>query len=181
VELSTKKSVNLIKNTIINLVKEMLKDLEKNQFLMNSNEVYIIKPIHLLKLWNNLSEDKDISSYVELTQIFLIKTLIKTNDIERAYHEVTCAVGIDIDNTGNTKSQLFYYYFGKVIVMIIENINQIKDDEILKFMKGVDSYIFIKKILITYGKSHSLNYRKLGKTFQNLAIISDYFKVGAKS
>lgn len=184
------KNILILKNQIIDLIKEINEKLEKNQFILyfNNNlsntsnknsDMFIFRPILLLKFWDNSCEDNYLQSYKELNKIFLVKTLIKTKEPIKAFEEMS---GVLADEMLFVNSHLFLYYFGKVISQMIQMLDKITDKKILDFLNGtkIDNYNKIKRILREFGQPNSYNYKKRAKNYDNLAKISEFFGIDQK-
>ena len=86
------------------------------------------------------------------------------------------------DESLYANSYLFLFYFGKVIACLIEKIDKISDKKILDFLNKdkIESYNKIKRILREFGQPNSFNFKKKAKNYENLAKISEYFKIDPK-
>ncbi len=75
------------------------------------------------------------------------------------------------------KSQIFLYYFGKLLAIFIERRHELNDEDIFRLIdkKNSENYNKIKKVLEGFGYPQSNNFKKLANNFNNLAKISEYF------
>lgn len=175
---SESKQIYSIKRNILKLIYDINDMLMKNQILTKSDKFYVFKPISLLKLWDNTTEDLDISTHSELLKLFIIKVLLKKNDHLknniRAFNELK---HIFIEPNVFDKSQIFIYYIGKLISIFIQKKEEIDDDFIINLLdkRNKDNYQKIKSILEGFGSPNSNNYRKIHLNFSHLAQISEYF------
>jgi len=144
-------------------------------------DFFIFKPILLLKFWDNSTEDNYLQTYQELNKIFLIKTYLKTNDILKAFEELSPVLN---DENIYMNSQLFLYYLGKIITILIQKIEKrsINEPKVLEFLnkQNIENYNKIKRILREFGQPNSYNYKKRAKNYENLAVISSYFNIDPK-
>lgn len=174
----TSHKVNLLKINIIKVVNELNILLNSNYFLIYSNENYILKPGALLKFWDILFEENDVNNYSDLNKLFLVKTLIKTGDTIKAFNEIK--IVLTNENIFD-KSCIFLYYFGKILTYFVDRYDTINELEIKKLLNGdIENYSKIKKIMLEYGHPNSINFKKKGKNYMNLAKISEFFKVDPK-
>lgn len=197
------KNILLLKNQIIEAITETNIKIEKQSLLLNNNfnnisnnlgpsanqnnnynnsEFFIFKPILLLKFWDNSTEENYLQSYMELNKLFLIKTLLKTNETVKAYKELSPVLD---DENLYLNSHLLLYYFGKVISQLIQKIEKgqiANEPKVLEFLHKdkIDNYNKIKRILREFGQPNSYNYKKRAKNYENLAIISVYFGIDQK-
>ncbi len=161
---------------IITLLNDINTLMRNQEFILNSNSLFILKPLTLLKLWDNSSEDNDISTYAELVKYFYIKILLKCKDVNNLYKAFNQIKEVFIKENAFDKAKVFTYYFGKVIALVIQNISQIKNKDALEIFDRdeKENYNKIKTILSSYGRQ-SLNYKRKAKNYSNLAKISEYF------
>lgn len=198
------KSILSIKNQIVETISEINKKIDKQQLLLNNNfkltnlansttitnsynfinnnfDLFIFRPILLLKFWDNSTEDNYLQSYKELSKLFLIKAFLKTNETIKAFEELSPVLN---DESIFMNSHLFLYYFGKIIVQIIQKIEKksINDPQLLEFFnkEKIDNYNKIKRILREFGQPNSYNYKKRAKNYENLAKISTYYGIDQK-
>ena len=119
----------------------------------HSNSVYVFKPILLLKLWDNTFDTMDIFTFSDLNKFFLIKLYIFHENYTHAFREVEFLL-VDQDEVSiQEKSQhAFIYYLGKVVVRIIDQINENQklSKEIKAFFdyKNIDFYNRVEKVLV---------------------------------
>lgn len=192
------KNILTLKNQLIELIIESNKKIEKNELLLNGNfnltslnnlgasgnnnsDIFIFKPLLLLKFWDNSTEDNHIQTYLELNKLFIVKTLLKTNEIVKAFNELSNVLN---DENMFMNSHLLLYYFGKIITQLITKIEkgQVTDSTINEFLQRdkLENYNKIKRILREFGQPNSYNYKKRAKNYENLAKISAYFGIDQK-
>jgi len=192
------KNILTLKNQLIDTIREINKKIEKQKLLINNNliistsnnlgasdnnniDIYIFKPILLLKFWDNSTEDNYIQSYLELNKLFLVKTLLKTNETVNAFMELS---NVFDDENLFMNSHLFLYYLGKVISQLIQKIEKgnLNEPKILEFLHKdkIENYNKIKRILREFGLPNSYNYKKRAKNYEHLAKISVYFGIDQK-
>ena len=155
--------------TLYNLIISCLNT--KVIYLTESSYVYIYQPVTLLKLWNNNSDDNDVSSYSELNTILFIKTLIKVKKIDKAFKYLKNLIDIGDSNI----SPLIFYYFGKVISLAITF--RINTGVVGNFINQRSNYSIIKVAMISYSSEKTRNYIRLEKNYTRLAQISKFFKM----
>ena len=155
--------------TLYNLIISCLNT--KVIYLTESSSVYIYQPVTLLKLWNNNSDDNDVSSYSELNTILFIKTLIKVKKIDKAFKYLKNLIDIGDSNI----SPLIFYYFGKVISLAITF--RINTGVVGNFINQRSNYSVIKVAMISYSSEKTRNYIRLEKNYTRLAQISKFFKM----
>ena len=155
--------------TLYNLIISCLNT--KVIYLTESSSVYIYQPVTLLKLWNNNSDDNDVSSYSELNSILFIKTLIKVKKIDKAFKYLKNLIDIGDSNI----SPLIFYYFGKVISLAITF--RINTGVVGNFINQRSNYSIIKVAMISYSSEKTRNYIRLEKNYMRLAQISKFFKM----
>lgn len=155
--------------TLYNLIISCLNT--KVIYLTESSSVYIYQPVTLLKLWNNNSDDNDVSSYSELNTILFIKTLIKVKKIDKAFKYLKNLIDIGDSNI----SPLIFYYFGKVISLAITF--RINTGVVGNFINQRSNYSIIKVAMISYSSEKTRNYIRLEKNYTRLAQISKFFKM----
>ena len=155
--------------TLYNLIISCLNT--KVIYLTESSSVYIYQPVTLLKLWNNNSDDNDVSSYSELNSILFIKTLIKVKKIDKAFKYLKNLIDIGDSNI----SPLIFYYFGKVISLAITF--RINTGVVGNFINQRSNYSIIKVAMISYSSEKTRNYIRLEKNYTRLAQISKFFKM----
>ena len=155
--------------TLYNLIISCLNT--KVIYLTESSSVYIYQPVTLLKLWNNNSDDNDVSSYSELNTILFIKTLIKVKKIDKAFKYLKNLIDIGDSNI----SPLIFYYFGKVISLAITF--RINTGVVGNFINQRRNYSVIKVAMISYSSEKTRNYIRLEKNYTRLAQISKFFKM----
>ena len=176
---SESKQTYSIKRNILKLIYEINDMLMKNQILTKSDKFYIFKPISLLKLWDNTTEDLDISTHSELLKFFIIKVLLKKNDYLKNYIRAFNELKHIFTSEPNLfeKSQIFIYYIGKLISIFIQRIDEIDDDFLISLLErsNRENYLKIKRILEGFGYPNSNNFRKISMNFGHLAKISEYF------
>ena len=166
---STVETICIEIETLYNLIISCLNT--KVIYLTESSSLYIYQPVTLLKLWNNNSDDNDVSSYSELNTIFFIKTLIKVKKIDKAFKYLKSLVDIGDSNI----SPLIFYYFGKVISLAITF--RINTGVVGNFINQRSNYSVIKVAMISYSSEKTRNYIRLEKNYLRLAQISKYFKI----
>lgn len=172
------KEILEIKRKMLKYIKELHDCLANNDFLVKDDDVYIFKPVQLLKFWDTATEDLDINTFQELLKLFAIKTILKKNrhmkNLISAFNEIKI-----VFNEPNIydKSQIFLYYFGKLLTIFIERRHELNDEDIFKLIdkKKSENYNKIKKVLEGFGYPQSNNFKKLANNFNNLAKISEYF------
>ena len=167
--ISTVETICIEIETLYNLIISCLNT--KVIYLTESSSLYIYQPVTLLKLWNNNSDDNDVSSYSELNTIFFIKTLIKVKKIDKAFKYLKSLVDIGDSNI----SPLIFYYFGKVISLAITF--RINTGVVGNFINQRSNYSVIKVAMISYSSEKTRNYIRLEKNYLRLAQISKYFKI----
>jgi hypothetical protein len=178
------KEIILIKRNLLKFIQELNELLNKNFFLTRDEDHYIFKPLSLLKFWDNATEDLDITTYQELLHLFVVKTLLKKNrelkNLVKAFNEIKV---VFIEPNIFDKSQIFLYYFGKLLAIFIERRHEVNDGDIFKLIdrKKSDNYHKIKMILEGFGYPQSNNFKKLATNFDNLAKISEYFGENPKA
>ncbi len=199
------KTIEILKNQIIETIADINKKIETQTLLLHNNfninnnynlrlsasannnlnfDFFIFKPILLLKFWDNSTEDNYLQSYQELNKLFLVKTLLMTNETVKAYNELSAVLE---DENLYSNSHLLLYYFGKIISQMIHKIEKgqvsvANEPKILDFLHKdkIDNYNKIKRILREFGQPNSYNYKKKAKNFENLAKISAYFGIDQK-
>jgi hypothetical protein len=192
------KNILTLKNQLIETIREINKKIEKQKLLINNNlnistsnnlgasdnnniDFYIFKPILLLKFWDNSTEDNYLQSYLELNKLFLVKTLLKTNETVEAFMELS---NVFDDENLFMNSHLFLYYLGKVITQLIQKIEKghVHEQKILDFLHKdkIENYNKIKRILREFGQPNSYNYKKRAKNYEHLTKISVYFGIDQK-
>ena len=167
--ISTVETICIEIETLYNLIISCLNT--KVIYLTESSSLYIYQPVTLLKLWNNNSDDNDVSSYSELNTIFFIKTLIKVKKIYKAFKYLKSLVDIG----DSSISPLIFYYFGKVISLAITF--RINTGVVGNFINQRSNYSVIKVAMISYSSEKTRNYIRLEKNYLRLAQISKYFKI----
>ena len=167
--ISTVETICIEIETLYNLIISCLNT--KVIYLTESSSLYIYQPVTLLKLWNNNSDDNDVSSYSELNTIFFIKTLIKVKKIDKAFKYLKSLVDIGDSNI----SPLIFYYFGKVISLAITF--RINTGVVGNFINQRSNYSVIKVAMISFSSEKTRNYIRLEKNYLRLAQISKYFKI----
>ena len=167
--ISTVETICIEIETLYNLIISCLNT--KVIYLTESSSLYIYQPVTLLKLWNNNSDDNDVSSYSELNTIFFIKTLIKVKKIDKAFKYLKSLVDIGDSNI----SPLIFYYFGKVISLAITF--RVNTGVVGNFINQRSNYSVIKVAMISYSSEKTRNYIRLEKNYLRLAQISKYFKI----
>lgn len=172
-------NISKLRTMILKMLDDMNTLLHDNIFLLNSLEVFIFKPIILLKLWDSSTEENDISTYSDLNKLFYIKTLMKNKILKsyiKAFEEIK--IVFEYENIFD-RNQIFLYYFGKIVSSFVENIDKIKDETILSMLdkNKFDNFVKIKNILKGFGYPNSYNYKKKAKNYANLAEISHHFGV----
>ena len=167
--ISTVETICIEIETLYNLIISCLNT--KVIYLTESSSLYIYQPVTLLKLWNNNSDDNDVSSYSELNTIFFIKTLIKVKKIDKAFKYLKSLVDIG----DSSISPLIFYYFGKVISLAITF--RINTGVVGNFINQRSNYSVIKVAMISYSSEKTRNYIRLEKNYLRLAQISKYFKI----
>ena len=167
--ISTVETICIEIETLYNLIISCLNT--KVIYLTESSSLYIYQPVTLLKLWNNNSDDNDVSSYSELNTIFFIKTLIKVKKIDKAFKYLKSLVDIGDSNI----SPLIFYYFGKVISLAITF--RINTGVVGNFINQRSNYSVIKVAMISYSSEKTRKYIRLEKNYLRLAQISKYFKI----
>jgi hypothetical protein len=162
-----------LKTELVDLLRDMNVNLMNRNFILNSNDHYIIKPLVLLKIWDCSSEPSYVSSHLDLNILFMIKTYIKIQEYDKAYNELKIVLE---DENIFEKSQIFIYYFGKVLTkMIDEDAISEEAEEILR-SKNSDNFQKIKMVLVNYAPN-SFNYKKKAKNYSNLAKIAIFFNI----
>jgi hypothetical protein len=162
---------------ILTLLYEMNTNFTSQVFILSSPDHYIIKPLTLLRLWDSSSEEYDIQSYLELNLLFLVKTYIKSKQLELAFSELEIIL---TEDSLFDRSQILIYYFGKIVALLCDSYKQIKNGGILSLLEGVENYSRLKKIIKCFGQPSSNNYKKKAKNYLHLVRVAEFFKIDSK-
>ena len=119
-------------------------------YITYSIDLFIFKPVQLLKLWDNVYDTRDILTFSDLNKFFLIKLYLFQDNYLSAYKEVKFLLD-DIEHFDREKSyHAFIYYLGKSITGLINQINDnqklSKDVKAMFDIKNLDFYSKITKV-----------------------------------
>jgi hypothetical protein len=152
------------------------KDLLINGFItLQSSTQYLIKPSLLFKLYDSSSEESDIISYYDLNKLFFIKLCLKlgsSSHLVKVYHEIKLFA--QDYNANDDNSQIFIYYYGKILAKLINNYESIKDSELLSLLNNNNKGGFDK--IASFLKNYNTNnLKRKGKHLLNFSKIGEYF------
>lgn len=164
-----------LKENVLNVLNQVKELLITGFITLSSVDMYIIKPSLLYRLYDNTAELKDIISYYDLNKLFFIKICLKQDSVGeliKAYHEIKLFA--NDYNAKEENSHVFLYYFGKIIALLLEDVNSIQDNELVNLFNTSKKSNF-ERISFLLKSYNTINLKKRGKHLINSGVIYQYY------